>query len=275
MGTHKVFILLVPIINMRRTGLKDILGDLEEPISEKQLKVEKDTELEKIVDGLLNTFEKISTGQLNPYIVDERVVYLASVEYLQKLNYDLTEKVIAELALRICAHNNLPKFESRAGQLITACITVSFEQSHNNFEICLTEPVHCLGANLRGMVDRNIILTVNNLAAPAGHISSSQQGWFTNARYLDVTITGAGNVAMHDDIMQYFSSRTYGVPIIGDGAKESVFRVDDKQLFEYLNGIKHWGENEVYLIDSGSTPDISAINSRQKTSEEFRVAMEA
>ncbi len=263
---------------MKPNNLKNILGDLESFETEKEIKVIRDEDLEKTLDTLLDVYKTVVATKLNPYQLEEYAFYSACLAQLKRTKCGINEKAISELVLRIMRHNDQFNFGQNAGQFVTACIQESYLEGHNNFELEITEPLSGLGVYLRGQPDNKLTLKVNNFAASANAINNIRQGWFTDAANLDVTIWGAGNGpanATHTfggliSINYYYSKKSI---FIGYYSKESIFRVDDKDVFDYLNAVKNQVGNEVYLLEKPEPNVVLLEHNHEKA--EFNLAVEA
>lgn len=261
---------------MNQKHLKELFGDLEPAAVERQAKVVVDEDLEKSLNNLLDVYKTSVACEINPYQLDEFAFYSICLAQLKRTSCDITEKVISELVLRIMRHNNMFNFGINAGQFVTACIQESYWQGHNNFELAITEPLRGLGTYLRGGPDKKLILTVNNFAADSDVLNrvTNLQGWFTNAAYLDATIWGAGNVPVRTGFFFGYRKYTNGTqPVIGYEAKDSVFRVDDAAIFEYLTAAKYSYDNEVYLLEKPE-PEVVVIEHNHEKAE-LNLAIEA
>ncbi len=115
---------------MRKKDLKGILGDLEEPTQEKQLKIEGAEEakaLEEIVKKLIIGCEEFFSG-------DRELKSLA--------NLDITPQAVSGFLQRSELFDAQHKFSNVIGDYITRLIQASYDTGHNDFELDI-RPVSC------------------------------------------------------------------------------------------------------------------------------------
>ncbi len=141
---------------MKPKDLKEILGDLEEPVREKQLKVERDPELEKILAGLHREFEASPESYVEGY--------LTFSEYCKRLaQFDITPAAVEQFTYELKMHEDKKYLKYYVGTFISAAVQVSFNHGHNGFYVPITylekEPQY-LCNNISGTKDKPLELTI-------------------------------------------------------------------------------------------------------------------
>ncbi|MBI4095604.1 MAG: hypothetical protein HY438_01950 [DPANN group archaeon] len=236
-------------------NLKDVLGGLEQSPPEKSARIVRDGLLEETLAALFEIYEKklaMNSGSGNRFNVAPKF-YNSCLKSMPKSKYDITKNVIAEFALRAAKYDDNSHFGAYTGYFITALMQTSFQQGHNNFELQLvsSEPIHHLGANLRGWQDRRLALKiVSCVEYKKRDLMNQPLFWFTNIAYIDATILGM-NIAPQG---------------IGVNTVSSSFTSDNKYILDAVgyhgNHTRHFvPRTEVKVPDAiaNHTPQMQAL----------------
>ncbi len=228
-------------------NLKDILGNLEEPKPERQLKVVKDEGLEKILKNLFVIFEAA------PDLGYSGEMFELYVTKIIELDVAVDQKLINNILLDIAAFEAGDEFANRAGPFISALVHVAYNQNHNNFEINvrhLNTPINWLGTHVIGTEERPLKLSMQGdfgrlcaLLCKRADITlegTAYDGFGESAKYSKVKVFGGvgpnfGANADHSEffiignvVEQYYSTSRHPGGSIGMRAKDSKYKIIGK-----------------------------------------------
>lgn len=230
---------------MSQDSLKKVLGDLEKPKPERQLRIHKDKDLEETVTKLLDGYWK-SVNRGSKFNIENMRAYVPGFDIL-KISPDVIRELSARLDFANVKDTGLDVGYAWIGQLVQK----SFEQKYNNFEIFINYPnqtVHfCKG--LKGHPDRPLKISVVGDIDLAG---------FPHTKYIDVTIFG--NVGEFFAWMAKYSSfdirgNIFGISV-GRQATNCIFKNASESVLNEIMGEADGHSmvpmgNKYYLLKGG------------------------
>ncbi len=168
---------------MSQTNLQAVLADLEPMKPEKQLKVEKDRELEQVVNKLLASFAAA---------VDKKSgVYRKSIMDLDRQK--ISARVVSEFATRLILNYGSKVGDFEISGIINGLVQYSYLLGHNNFDIVAANAIDNFGRGLIGEPGRLLQISVtgdlgDNCFSFTSYIAASIRGNIGEICYIDCSL---------------------------------------------------------------------------------------